>query len=551
MKWVFAFLLLFLYNTVFSQQLYLELKSNNVTEDSLLNSFQSKKSFKDVMAIEKYSFDLIDKLKNEGFFNIRHQKLQRLNDSVFALNLMLNKKYTHVYIRNLGEFRKKYPLKDSVIKTNNLQKILYNILNSLSAEGKAFSQIQLKEIEISDSDTISANAHLDISKKRIIDDIIIRGYDNMPKGFVKNYAAIRKGDIYNKERLLLDADRLAELNFLEQTKAPQVLFTPDSTKLYMYYKKSNANSFDGFLGFNNSDENDVQLIGNIDLKLVNNFNYGEELNLNYRNDGNEQEKFVLGIRLPYIFNSKFSLEAQLNFFRQDSTFSNSNQNLKFDYQINPNLNAGLVAEFEESSNLLSTEIDREDIADYTKDKYGFSLLFLNPKRLNPLFLPSQYLNFKFGFANRNSSQLTERQEFATLEGRYIIKVAKRQFVYSGIQGGFLSSDEYLTNELYRLGGINSIRGFTENRFFANIYGTIQTEYRYILGSNLFIHSVLDYGFFENAVNSFDENLYSLGIGIGLQTKAGLLRFIAANGGSSSEALGLKNTQIHLKFVTIF
>ena len=87
----------------------------------------------------------------------------------------------------------------------------------------------------------------------------------------------------------------------------------------------------------------------------------------------------------------------------------------------------------------------------------------------------------------------------------------------------LNSDSFLSNELYRFGGVNSMRGFAENRFFANLFGTIQTEYRYVLGSNLYMHSVLDYGFYENEVDRFSENLYSVGLGFGLETQAGVLR----------------------------
>jgi hypothetical protein len=63
--------------------------------------------------------------------------------------------------------------------------------------------------------------------------------------------------------------------------------------------------------------------------------------------------------------------------------------------------------------------------------------------------------------------------------------------------------------------------------------------------------VLDFGFYENGVNNFDENLYSFGIGVGIQTKAGLIKFIAANGGTSSQRIEFQNTQIHLKFLTFF
>ena len=534
-----------------AQELYLELKGNSVKEDSLLIRYKPENTFADFKNLNDYADKLINKLQTDGYINIRTDSLRKKNDSVLELKLKLNKKYSHLYLINHKEFADQITLKDSILQIARVEGALFSILNNLSKEGKPFSQINLKDIDVSDSDTISARISVEVSGKRLINDIVIRGYENMPYAFIQNFAGIKVGNVYNRDKLIEQSERLSELPFLKQTKTPQVLFTPDSTNLYLYYEKSKANSFDGFLGFINSDNNSFQLIGNVDLNLTNNFNYGEELRLNYKNDGNQQEKFDLYLRLPYLFGSKFSVEGNLNFFRQDTTFSNSSQLVKLDYQINRSITVGGVYQFENSSNLLTEDMERTDIEDFEKNKYALSFAFFDPKRLNALFLPSRYVNLNLGIANRKNDLSNQDQEFVTLEGRYIFKAFERQFVYTAIQGGILLSDDYFSNELYRFGGINSIRGFAENRFFANTFGTIQTEYRYLLGSNLYINTVLDFGFYDNEVNNFDENLYSFGLGVGIQTKAGLIKFIAANGGTSSQRLEFQNTQIHLKFLTFF
>lgn len=534
-----------------AQELYLTIKGNDAKEDSLLVKHTPETTFADFKTLNDYSDKLIRKLQSEGYLNIRTDSLIKRNDSVLELNLKLNKKYSHLYLVNYKKYASQITLKDSILNIAQVEGALFSILNRLSQQGKPFSQVKLKDVNISDSDTISAKISLEVSGKRIINGIVIRGYENMPYAFIKNFAGIKIGNVYNREKLIEQSERLSDLPFLKQTKTPQVLFTPDSTDLYLYYEKSRANSFDGFLGFNNNDNNSFQLIGNIDLSLINNFNYGEELRLNYKNDGNQQEKFDLNLRLPYLFGSKFSVEGHLNFFRQDTTFSNSSQQIKLDYQVNRNISIGSSYQFENSSNLLSENMERTDVEDFEKNKFALNFTFFDPKRLNALFLPSRFLDVTIGIANRENEIGAQDQEFVSLEGRYIFKAFERQFVYTAVHGGFLLSDDYLSNELYRFGGINSIRGFAENRFFANTYGLLQTEYRYLLGSNLYINSVLDFGFYDNAVDNFDENLYSFGLGVGIQTKAGLIKFIAANGGTSSQRLEFQNTQIHLKFLTFF
>ena len=50
------------------------------------------------------------------------------------------------------------------------------------------------------------------------------------------------------------SERVLDLEFVEEIKSPELLFTRDSTTLYLYLKKKFSNSFDGFIGFNTDEE---------------------------------------------------------------------------------------------------------------------------------------------------------------------------------------------------------------------------------------------------------------------------------------------------------
>lgn len=551
MKWI-TILFFFIFTTGLSaQNLYLKFKTETSEKDSIVNKYVSNTSFKDFNSLKEFLNDFYTKLQYEGYFNSRIGEPEAINDSIFQVDVKLRLKYNVVLIKNLQEYPELTPEFDSLIKTEDLSAVIEVLLNRYSKEGKPFTSLKLDNIEFGKSDTLSADLSISVSKKRNLDMIVLRGYDKFPMPFLKNYANIKIGRTFDRSTLIEQSEKLNTLQFVNQTKTPQVQFTQDSTKLFVYLERKQANSFDGFIGFNNSDENEFQLNGNIDLKLVNNFHGGEEINLNYKNDGNAQEWFNANVRLPYLFKSRFTLGAGLGFFKQDSTFSNTKQHLKLDYQISPNINLGLNADFENSSNLLGEEMNREDIQDFNKNRYGLSIIYDRPKRFSNLFLSNQNLSFNLGVGNRTTDISKETQQFFEINARQIFKINKRQYVFTGVNAGYLDSDSYLSNELYRFGGINSIRGFVENRFFANLYGTLQTEYRYILGSNLYIHSVLDYGFYDNEIDRINENLYSLGFGFGLETKAGVLRLIFANGGSDSQSIEFRNTQIHLKFISVF
>ena len=118
-------------------------------------------------------------------------------------------------------------------------------------------------------------------------------------------------------------------------------------------------------------------------------------------------------------------------------------------------------------------------------------------------------------------------------------------------GSVLDSKTYLDNELFRFGGINSIRGFQENSIVANRYIVLNTEYRYQLSPSIYAHSIIDFSNFENEISNTKENLYGFGLGFGIVTKAGLLKFNFANGKTEMQNFMFSNSKIHISLVSIF
>jgi outer membrane protein assembly factor BamA len=127
-----------------------------------------------------------------------------------------------------------------------------------------------------------------------------------------------------------------------------------------------------------------------------------------------------------------------------------------------------------------------------------------------------------------------------LNNKNVINIKSQHF--------YLQSDEYIINELYRFGGINSIRGFNENTLQGNLFSSILTEYRYVVSSSIYVHSIIDYAYFQDKTTNLKGNLLGLGFGFGVLTKNGLLNLVYANGSTKDQAIKLSNSivQISLK-----
>ncbi|HLT32402.1 MAG TPA: BamA/TamA family outer membrane protein, partial [Aquaticitalea sp.] len=120
-----------------------------------------------------------------------------------------------------------------------------------------------------------------------------------------------------------------------------------------------------------------------------------------------------------------------------------------------------------------------------------------------------------------------------------------------LNGAVLNSTDFLENELFRFGGINSVGGFEENSLIANLFSAINTEYRYELNNSLYIHSVFDASYFENKIVDTKGKLFSYGFGFGLLTKAGLFKLNYSIGKIEKQSFKLSDSKIHLSLSSSF
>ncbi len=542
-----------------SQQLYLEIsatkKENQVVVDSV-GYLKKHSNFKSITSTQE---QLLQKLQKAGYISVKYSSVKKINDSTYFSKITLGKIYRDIKIYHTSEIDKnsvkKYFRKETdtsfVIKLNMVEKVLQELNSNLAEKGKPFNSLQLENLQSKDS-LLTANLTINQTKLRQIDNIIVKGYKKFPKSFLRHYLRIRKKEVFSKEKLSNKLKKLKNLRFATSYKEPEVLFTKDSTNIYLYLEKKESNLFDGFLGFaTNPKTNNLELNGYVNLSLVNNLNFGESFSLEYKNDAQERQHFYTNLKLPFIFNSPFGLRFNLELYKQDSTYTTNAQKAAVDYQINPATLAYAGYKAEKSNNLSSNS----NLISATQD-YNASFLTLGAEyqelNLDNQLMPIQTnLNLQVDVGQRETQGKNTNQVIAFFHGAHIFNLNKRNSIFVGNQTGYLGSDNYLENELFRFGGIKSVRGFEENSLCASFYTSFQTEYRYLLSPNLYAHSILDFAQTENGITNTKNTLYGIGIGLGLQTKAGLLRLNFANGKTESQNFEFRNSKIHLSLTAIF
>ncbi|WP_299227458.1 POTRA domain-containing protein [uncultured Psychroserpens sp.] len=551
------FLMLFFAN-LNSQNIELKVIGKSNLETKVIDSLNFKKAHKNFTSLNSEVLALEKKLQTLGYIDSELIKLEKENDSLFLAQFSLKNRFETItiYYNNIInsdifklsdiEFTDSY----FVVPIKNLEKTLEFINSEIANNGSPFATLQLKEITKESKNTLVASLELVRPAGRTIDKVIVKGYEKFPKSFIRRYLKIKPKQNFNLKRIKEKTNVLNDLRFANQIKDPEVLFTKDSTILYMYIEKNKSNSFDGFLGFGtNEDTNKIEFDGYLNLILTNNLNYGETLRLLYKSDENDQKTFDGNINMPYLFASPLGVELNLNIFKKDSSFVTVSQAAKINYQLDPNNSIAVGINTVNSSNLLDD--DTFLINDFKSNKYLINYIHTRRQNYDFLFPVNFLFDISAGIGNRTFEDTNENQTKFTINSFKIFNLNDRNSIYTRVNGQLINSNTYLENELPRFGGINSIRGFEENSLFANLFGVINTEYRYRLNGNIYVHSVIDAAYFENEAVDQKGKLFGFGFGFGLLTKAGLFKFNYSSGKVENQKFKLSDSKVHISLTANF
>lgn len=515
------------------------------------NSYET--DFSKRMANDSVLYQTLDSLKTIGYYTLQ---LDSIKENKVFLNK--GKMYKQIWVKNDSVFMQKedwFPVK-------NLDSLISKVNEKYAAKGYPFTEVKIVPMGYRDGEAQVA-LNVQLFAARTIDGVKVEGYEKLSKGYVKHGLGLKKGKIYNEAELKKISERMSYNTFIEEIRPAQTLFNTDSTTVYLYVKKVKSNLFDGVLGFGNDAKGDFRLNGNVKIELNNNFNGMERIRVNWIATADKSTTLDLSVRVPYLFRSAIGTQTDFNMFRKDSVFVNTKIEERLFYQLSLNSNLGLNLSYE-SSNFVLDEYPEMALLydDFNKSGIGLSYEFMQPSQ-NRLLEGKASIHL-LGKALRRKGQeiIPETEEIVKsdipqyevgLKAFYIFNLFPKHLLKTQIEGFGLFGDEeyYSENELYRIGGFGSLRGFNEESIFASAYGISSLEYRFLPNDGFYISLFGDYGFVENKSNGINENFLGIGTGISFLTGLGVFNLSYAVGKQSDNAFDFRNSKIHFGILTRF
>ena len=451
------------------------------------------------------------------------------------------------------------------------RKVQEKILGYCENNGYPFASVKLDSVVITEN---SLSASLLLVKNNLIriDSVVNHGNANISSVFLQSYVGIRNGDLYNESSVKKIGTRIKELPFLKERIPFRVLFPGENAKVELFLEKKRASQFDGIIGLlPDNKTGKILFTGDARLRLNNSFGRGELLELNWRRLQVATQDLKTHLIFPFLFKTPFGIDAAFNLYKKDSTYLEVNPNFGIQYHLSGG-NYFKVFVNQKQMTLLSTKglqyiTTLPPYADITSTLYGMSLKSekldyrLNPRKGYALLVTVSAgnkiitKNDKLDATVYNGLKLRSAQYNAELEGDIFFPMKNKSAIRFGNKSAYLQNATLFRNELFRVGGLKTLRGFDEESIYASSYSIFTLEYRFLFEENSYLFFFGEGAYYENQSISFTGDRFdtpkSFGAGISFQTKAGIFSLNYALGSQFGNPIDLRAGKVHFGIVNYF
>ncbi|MEZ4800349.1 MAG: POTRA domain-containing protein [Flavobacteriales bacterium] len=521
---------------------------------------QSTLTFSSKAAADSAIYSILQTKIMEGYFEakvdtqITQQTIQAniVSGTLYQLN-SINVYNTSNDISEENKLRK-IPFQISI-----LQKNINSYISEYENSGYPFVSFTLDSLKQKDTafDSYWSMATGPFIK---IDSIVFISEQQLPERYLKNYLGLRKGDAYNESLIQKISSRIQEIPFVDKNGNIEIVFRKEGARIYIPLKKKKANYFNAVVGIRPNDlTGKVNITGDVEIKLKNVLNRGEDIFLNWKRLQAETQSLDLKASIPYIFNTPIGIEGDLSIYRRDSTFSTNAVDAGLFVFPTSKSKVTAYIENKSTSNLgaLSALNAALGIGVSRSTFYG---LKWNSASFDYLYNPRKGASFTIdGTTGTRSFQIDPEADFQNkkifrlaTDAQVFIPTFKKQAVRIGAQSAVIDASGLFLNELYRIGGLRTIRGIDEESIFAQKWAMTSIEYRFLPEKNTAIYAFFDQAWYSAYVPTYNyDNPSAFGVGLNFNTKNGIFTFNYALGQQFDNPILIRNAKISFGFQNLF
>lgn len=517
---------------------------------------------------------LVSDLQKDGYFQAKAADLSKVDSAEWQVAVTTGPRYDWAFLSagNLSPlmlektgFRERFFL-NKPFSYQDIQVLMERILVAAENEGFPFASVRLAEVEI-EGEQIHAELSYRPGPYITFGVLHIHGTEKVKADFLATQLRISEGSAYSEKKVNRISSLIRTILFLELTEPVSVRFQNDEAEVHLSLSDRESDQVDALLNFlpNENEPGTLLLTGQAEVSLNNLMRSGKQLSLQWRRLQLETQQLSLTYRHPYLFRTPLEAGFSFQLLKEDTLFLNRKLGFQLSYPTAYGDKWGIDTEWHNSSQL--GEGTLPGISSQLADFNVFNTqLSLEINRLNDALFPSKgiYFSGSLGIGRkvlRNNTTEQVQTEFwqpsAQLSLRQYWRMGNLWVLYHRVTGALVHSEALFLNELYRLGGLSSLRGFNDNFFFASHYALSNLELRLLLEQARDVQSYL-YIFYDQGVvgHSLPNDAYfdlpmGVGAGLSLSTRAGIFSFAYALGKTQSTNFNLAVSKIHFGYISRF
>ena len=532
-------------------------------------SLTYQKTQKFVMEIKLKTMSM---MKRSSLILISILQLYFLTSPALA-DKVVNKTYSNIQISNPIEiegnrfFQKQELLSHIMLKPgltysdDLLEKSIDRILMLYDENGFPYCEVLPSDFRITDEGKLSFSLEVDEGPRVKINKIEFEGLKNTKEKVIRRESRLQRDSLgfFSQSKVNKSLERLRKLSYIKDIEEVSLLaendpirgLSPETAVLKIKLTERRNNSFTGILGYvpsarafktNPSSANrNGYLTGKIDLVLDNIFGTGKRVDLNWYKKDPYSSYFAFSYREPWILGLPPTLELGISQTDYDSTY------------LQISITAGLLFNPLEKISW-KAEVGWEKVV---PGSAGNAYLFHSRKYKAGVNLTINLLddlsNPRKGLFHQTQVTYGRKRNYSTaddtpkkeviydtkfsLDLEHFLPTFSKQTFMTGIHLRGMTTDEESDDpsgvvpfpEQFKLGGINSLRGYREEEFSGTKVAWTNLEYRFLLGRESRFFVFADYGYFFRQARSIEEKILrkisgkklGYGFGIRIDSRAGL------------------------------
>jgi outer membrane protein assembly factor BamA len=532
--------------------------------------------------------DLFDKLRSFGYLAASIDSISA--DSVRTyIYMYVGDRFDNIILRNgnldgsvMSGAGVKHQLGGKRISISDAEVVKGRILGECENTGYPFASVRLDSFTMNEGE-YTARVYLQKNDLIQYDSLNLVGKTKIKRAFLKNYLGIKVKKPYNESNIKRITQRLNELQFVEAIQPHTVEFRNGKAKVNLFLKDRKASQFDLLLGLlPGSSGKKLLITGEARIHLVSPFGMGEEFYLQWKKLQPKTQQLDVRVSYPYLIGLPLGISARFELYKRDTSYLDLDGDYGIQYQIigSSYLKASLrqhitIVTMVDTAYILRTK-SLPKIQDVNTNEFALEYFL---QKLDYRFNPVSGYVLKVGgsagvkqvkknnnivdlydpLRDESFSYLYDTFKLKSFQFRLALsidkfwKLATRHTIKTSLEGKYFYNRNILDNDKYRLGGVNSLRGFDDQSIFTPYYAMANIEYRFLLSKNSYFSAFFNSAVVEDArveKRSVDFP-FGFGVGAAIETKAGIFGITYAMGKQLDNKITFNSAKIHFGYVNYF